>query len=228
MIGIGKNLNRQQMLDLLVGTGLYLVTEDAAPAEKRLDAVRQALAAGARVVQLRDKKALRRSLLAEARAMKALCAEFGAVFVVNDDVALAWASDADGVHVGQDDLPPPEARRLLGETKLIGISVSALAEAVEADQWPVDYIGVGAISATPTKVDAELGGIDLLRGVRKVTKKPLVGIGGIDESNALTVLQAGADAVAVVRAVFAQPAIPAAVQRLLGIAAEARAGKRGS
>ena len=220
-------LNKEAMLDSLIGTGLYLVTEDAVPKQRRLDAVAQALTAGARVVQLRDKRTPRRLLLEEARAMKALCSDWGAAFVINDDVALAWCCDADGIHVGQDDLPASEARRLLGDGKLVGLSISAVHEAEEADRLPVDYIGVGAISATPTKVDAELGGIDLLRRVRLVTKKPLVAIGGIDASNAEFVFEAGADAVAVVRGVFAQPDIPIAVHRLLSIAKKAREARRG-
>jgi len=220
-------LNKDEILDLLVGTGLYLVTEDAIPQQRRLDAVAQALAAGARVVQLRDKRTPRRLLLEEARIMKSLCNQWGAAFVINDDVALAWCCDADGVHVGQDDLPPLEARRLLGDGKLIGLSISAVVEAEEADRLPVDYIGVGAINATPTKVDAELGGIELLRRVRPLTKKPLVAIGGIDVSNALPIFEAGADAVAVVRGVFAEPDIPDAVLRLLSIAKKAREAQRG-
>ncbi len=219
-------LDKDAMLDSMIGTGLYLVTEDAIPQRHRLDAVAQALSAGARVVQLRDKRTPKRLLLEEARAMKALCEERGAVFIVNDDVALAWCCDADGVHVGQDDLPASEARRLLGEGKLIGLSVSTVAEAEEADRLPVDYIGVGAIAATPTKIDAELGGIELRRHVRPVTKKPLVAIGGVDASNSAAIFEAGADAVAVVRGVFAQPDIPEAVQRLLSIAKQAREARR--
>src|SRR5450756_211277 len=219
-------LNKDEILDLVVGTGLYLVTEDAIPQQRRLDAVAQALAAGARVVQLRDKRTPRRLLLEEARIMKSLCNQWGAAFVINDDVALAWCCDADGVHVGQDDLPPLEARRLLGDGKLLGLSISAVVEAEEADRLPVDYIGVGAINATPTKVDAELGGIGLLRRVRPLTKKPLVAIGGIDVSNALPIFEAGADAVAVVRGVFAEPDIPDAVLRLLSIAKKAREAQR--
>ena len=221
-------MNKQEMLDLLVGTGLYVVTEAGVPQQRRLDAVARALAAGARVVQLRDKNTPRRLLLEEARTMKALCRDWGAAFVVNDDVALAWSCDADGVHVGQDDLPAFEARRLLGEGKLIGLSISAVGEAEEADQLPVDYIGVGAINATPTKADAELGGLDLLRRVRPLTKKPLVAIGGINASNAVSVFEAGADAVAVVRGIFAEPDISEAVRSLLDIADRAKGARRDS
>jgi thiamine-phosphate pyrophosphorylase len=220
-------LDKTRMIDLLTTTGLYLVTEDAAPSERRLRAVEQAIAAGARVVQLRDKGTPKKRLLDEALAMKKICARLGAVFVVNDDAALAWACDADGLHIGQDDLPPIHARRLLGEGKLIGLSVSTLSEAVEADSLPVDYIGVGAIYATPTKVDAELGGLDLMREVRCASAKPLVGIGGIDATNAPDVFAAGADAVAVVRGVFGQQDVPGAVHRFLEMARTARATRGG-
>lgn len=206
------------MLQLLVGTGVYLVTEDATPAALRLQGVQQALESGARVVQLRDKRTPRRLLLDEARTMGTLCREYGAVFIVNDDVALAWCADADGVHVGQDDLPAPEVRRLMGPHKLVGLSVSYLEEALEAERGGVDYLGVGAIYATPTKPDVEMAGLGLLREVRSRVSLPLVAIGGIDATNARSVFEAGADSVAVVRAVFAQPSVGAATRELLQIA----------
>ncbi len=218
-------MNKDGIMGALTRTGLYLVTEDAGSSEKRLSAVQQALAAGARIVQLRDKSTPKRRLLEEARAMRELCARWQAGFIVNDDVALAWSCDADGVHLGQDDLPAEDARRLLGDSKVIGLSISALDEAEDADRLPVDYIGVGAIYATPTKLDAELGGLDLLRAVRGVTQKPLVAIGGIDASNAEGAFRAGADAIAVVRAVFAQADVPGAVHRLLTIASSSRVGR---
>ncbi len=221
-------LTKEGMLRLLVDTGVYLVTEDAVPAQGRVRAVGEALSAGARVVQLRDKRTPRRLLLEEARAMKRLCHDWGAVFVVNDDAALAWCADADGVHLGQDDLPTEEARRLLGPDKLIGLSISALEEALEAERLGADYIGVGAIFATPTKVDAELGGLQLLEKVRSRVARPLVAIGGIDALNARAVFQAGADSVAVVRGVFARPNVAEATRELLEIARRARSeGKNG-
>lgn len=218
-------LTRAEMLQLLVDTGVYLVTEDAVPAEQRLPALSEALAAGARVIQLRDKSTPRGRLLEEARAMRALCDGWGALFIVNDDVALAWSADAHGVHLGQDDLPVGEARRLLGDRSLIGLSVSAVDQAQEADRLGVDYIGVGAIYATPTKAGAKPRGIELLRSIRSRVGRPLVAIGGIDATNARAVFEAGADAVAVVRAVFAQPMVSDATRELLAIARSARGGK---
>lgn len=209
---------QDEMLKQLCDTGVYLVTEDAVPSEIRLRKVAQALHAGIRVVQLRDKRTAKGVLVGEARQMRSLCHERDAIFLVNDDVALAWAVDADGVHLGQDDLPVSEARRLLGSGKLIGLSISALEEAVQAEREGADYIGVGAIYATPTKADAELGGLDLLREVRRRVRKPLVAIGGIDSGNAPEVFAAGADSVAVVRAVFGQDDVAAAARALLDIA----------
>ena len=211
-------MSKDEMLKLMVDTGLYLVTEDDVTAEQRLKAVAEALAGGARVVQLRDKHTPKRLLLGEARAMRSLCRDWGALFIVNDDVALAWAADADGVHVGQEDLPAEEARRLLGDAKLIGLSTSAVEEAVEAARLGVDYIGVGAIYATPTKLKAKQRGLELLRATRAAVDIPLVAIGGIDATNAAEVFAAGADAVAVVRAVFAQPKPGDAARKLLDIA----------
>lgn len=215
-------MNKDAMLQQIVNTGVYLVTEDAGPSDKRLQAVSEALAAGARVVQLRDKHTPKRQLLEEARAMKALCRKWGGVFIVNDDVALAWASDADGVHVGQEDLPVEDARRLLGDSKLIGLSVSEVEQAIEAVRLDVDYIGVGAIYQTATKPDKKARGIELLKSVRAAVEKPIVAIGGIDASNAAEVFAAGADSVAVVRAVFAQPNIADAARKLLDIAQSAK------
>jgi thiamine-phosphate pyrophosphorylase len=215
---------KEEMLRLMAGSGVYLVTEERSQAGRRLRAVETALDAGARVVQLRDRGTPVRELIAEARAMKAACSRRGALFIINDDVALALASDADGVHVGQGDFPADEAKRLLGDSKLVGLSISAVDEAVEAERVGVDYIGVGAIYSTPTKPDAELGGMDLLRAVRARVGKPLVAIGGIDAGNAAAVFAAGADAVAVVRAVFAEPDVAAATRRLLDIARASKAG----
>lgn len=218
-------MNKDSMLQQIVSTGIYLVTEDSGPSERRLRAVSEALAAGTKVVQLRDKFAPKRMLLDEARAMKKLCYDHGAVFIVNDDIALAWAVDADGVHVGQEDLPVEYARRLLGDSKLIGLSISALEQAIEAEQQGVDYIGVGAIYPTPTKLKATPKGIELLRSVRSAVNKPLVAIGGIDASNAAEGFAAGADAIAVVRAVFSQPSVGDAARKLLDIAQSAKQAK---
>lgn len=212
---------------LIASSGVYLVTEDRMPADRRLKAVAEAIAGGARVIQLRDKGKRKADLLLEAREIRQMCSRAGAIFIVNDDVALAWCTDADGVHVGQDDLPVPEVRRLLGKDKLVGLSVSALDEALEADELGVDYIGVGAIYATPTKIDAELAGLDLLRAVRRRVNRPLVAIGGIDAGNAAEVFAAGADSVAVVRAVFGEPDVTEATRKLLAIARAAKA-ERGS
>jgi thiamine-phosphate diphosphorylase len=215
-------LSREEMLHLITGTGVYLVTEERGPSDRRLRAVETALDAGARVVQLRDRGTPVRALIVEAKAMKEACARRGAIFMVNDDVAVAWAAGADGIHLGQGDFPPDAARRLLGDGKLVGLSISAIDEAVEAERLGVDYIGVGAIYTTPTKPDAELGGLELLREVRARVGKPLVAIGGIDAGNAGAVFAAGADAVAVVRGVFAEPDVAAATRRLLDIASSSK------
>ncbi len=215
--------DKDAMLRLLVEAGVYLVTEDGAPSERRLKAVEEALTAGARVIQLRDKKTPRRLLLDEARAMKSLCDRWGGVFIVNDDVALAWCADADGVHVGQEDLPLEETRRLMGPNKLLGLSTHSLDQALEADRLGADYLGVGAMFATPTKQEAHLGGIELLREVRAGVKRPLVAIGGIDAANCREVFRAGADSVAVVRAVFAQPDVVTATRELIEIARKVKA-----
>lgn len=194
---------------------LYLVTDDRLPLAELLARLRLALEAGARVVQFRAKGLERAAFLEQAQAVQRLCREFGVLFIVNDAVDVAALCAADGVHLGQDDLPPRLARKLLGPEPLIGLSISALEEARLAGADPeVDYLGVGALFATPTKADAEYGGPELLRAVRNEVSLPLVAIGGITLERAAVAWQHGADLIAVVSAVFGA-ADPAAATRAL-------------
>lgn len=207
---------RAERLRQLRAAGLYLVTDDRQPEAELLARLGQSLAAGARVVQLRAKALERREFLARAGRVQALCREHGALFIVNDAADLAALLAADGLHVGQQDLPAGLARRLVGPEVLVGVSISALDEAVEAARDPaVDYLGVGAMFPTGTKPEAEYGGLDLLRAVRAAVALPLVAIGGISVERAPEVWAAGADLLAVVSAVFDAPDPAAAVSALL-------------
>jgi thiamine-phosphate pyrophosphorylase len=195
---------------------LYLVTDDRLPEPELLDRLRQALGAGARVVQFRAKALERREFLRQAERVQALCREVDALFIVNDAADVAALLEADGLHLGQEDLPAALARRLVGPEMLIGLSVSAVEEARVAQADPaVDYLGVGAMFPTGTKPDAEYGGPRLLRAVRATVDLPLVAIGGITAERAPAVWEAGADLIAVVAAVFAAPDPRAAVRALL-------------
>jgi thiamine-phosphate pyrophosphorylase len=196
----------------LAASRLYLVC-DAQPGGRELPGVLEAaLAGGVDVVQLREKHMDDNALIAVARAAAPLCARAGALLIVNDRPAVAQEAGADGVHVGQDDMPVAEVRALVGEEMLIGLSTHAPAEIDAAGE--ADYIGVGPVHATPTKPGRSAVGLELVRYAATHTPKPFFAIGGIDTENVRAVLQAGAGRVAVVRAI-AEATDPQAAARAL-------------
>ena len=177
-----------------------------------------ALAAGVRIVQYRSKAADPlddRQRLLEAQELRRLCHSHGALFLVNDRVDLALAVEADGVHLGQGDLPLPVARRLLGPDRLIGCSTHALEQLHRAVAEGCDYVGVGPVNATPTKPDREPVGLAYVVAAAAVCPVPFFAIGGIDLTNLGAVVAAGARRVAVVRAITAAPDPQAASAALL-------------
>jgi thiamine-phosphate pyrophosphorylase len=206
---------RARRLAILREAGLYLVTDDRLSPEARRRVVERALAAGTRVVQLRDKRALGGALLAEARDLVARCHAHDALLIVNDRADVAVAAGADGVHVGQEDLPLAAARQVVGPDLLVGVSASFVHEAVAAEREGADYVGFGAMFPTGTKSDAEHAGPALLAEVRRRVRLPLVAIGGITAANAPEVLAAGADLLAVVSAISSAPDPEAAARELL-------------
>jgi len=167
-----------------------------------LDAV---IAGGARMVQLREKTWPSGQILPLAQRLRARCRQAGVTFVMNDRVDLAVAVEADGVHLGQDDLPPRYARPLLRPGMILGVSTHSVEQARRAQADGADYVAVGAMFPTGTKPDFELVGPALVRAVRGEIRVPLVGIGGITPENAGQVIAAGADGVAVISAVCAAP-----------------------
>ncbi len=184
--------------------GLYLVIGGAQNRYglSALEIVAQALAGGVSIVQWREKKLPIREALAIAGEMRALCRAHDVPFIVNDRIDLALLLEADGVHLGQDDVPLLEARRVLGADRIIGISTGTFAEAEQAERDGADYIGVGAVYATATKDDAgEPIGTTLIAQIDRQLRVPQVGIGGINLNNAEPVLQAGAEGIAVVSAI---------------------------
>jgi thiamine-phosphate pyrophosphorylase len=182
-----------------------LVTDRGLAAGRPLeDLVRAAVRGGVTAVQLREKGGPVRDVLELGRSLLAVCRPLGIPLIVNDRADVAFALGADGVHVGRDDLPPPEARRLLGPAAIIGVSVETEAQAADADRQDVDYLGVSPVFTTPTKPEADKAwGIEGLRGLRRRTGRVLVAIGGINEANAAAVVGAGADGLAVVSALCA-------------------------
>jgi thiamine-phosphate pyrophosphorylase len=196
---------------------VYVVTDERPNEDSLLEVIREALAGGATAVQLRRKQELGRRFVELGRVVRQLTREAGALFFVNDRVDVAMLVDADGVHVGQDDIRCQEARRLLGPDKIIGVSAETVEQAVAAEREGADYLGVGAVYPTKSKPDAAYTGIEGLRAIRAAVSLPVVAIGGIDAERAPEVLAAGADGVAVVSAVMSAPdprAAAAALRKL--------------
>jgi thiamine-phosphate pyrophosphorylase len=191
----------------LAAARLYLVC-DANPGGRALpDVIRPAIAGGVDVVQLREKELGDEELTAVANAAQALCERLGALLIVNDRPLVARESGADGLHVGQDDMPVAEARELVGPDLLIGLSTHASAEIDAAapaagDGTPlVDYVGVGPVHETPTKPGRPAVGLELVRYAAAHAAVPFFAIGGLDRSNVGEVLEAGATRVVVLRAI---------------------------
>ncbi len=177
-----------------------------------------AIAGGATVVQLRDKTATTRQLVDAASRMLSLARQAGVPLIINDRVDVALGVDADGAHVGQDDLPASIARRLLGPGKILGVSAGTEAEAVAAERDGADYVGVGPVFEALAKADAGPPiGVDALRRIVRVVRIPVVAIGGILHERAPELIRAGAAGVAVINAVFDEPDITAATRRLVEV-----------
>lgn len=197
--------------DMLV----YAVTDRAwLKGENLKDQVEKALKGGVTFVQLREKNLDRRLFLEEAAAIKELCGSFHVPFVINDDVEIALASGADGVHVGQKDMDVKEARRRLGPGKIIGVSCKSVEQAKAAEAGGADYLGVGAMYPTDTKSDTSQVTVETLKAICRAVDIPVVAIGGIRADRIEPLKETGADGVAVVSAIFGQPDIEAAARGL--------------
>jgi thiamine-phosphate pyrophosphorylase len=178
------------------------------------ECVERAVSGGCTVVQLREKTASSREFYETAVKARKITADFGVPLIINDRADIALAVGADGVHIGQKDLPYEAVRRILGNDTIIGVSVSTLPEALEADALGVDYLGVGAMFATGTKTDARLTGIDELRDICAGVKCPVVVIGGINKNTVPLFAGTGIDGIAVVSAVVSQKDEAAAAREL--------------
>ena len=182
--------------------GLCFITDHNTGGLSFLDMTQAVLRAGVGWVQYRDKTASRRKVYEEAIKLKDLAGKHNAVFIVNDYSDIALAVDADGVHLGQDDLPVKEARKILGKGKIIGVSTHCIEQALEAEQAGADYIGFGPVFHTSTKDAGSPRGIDLLGEIKNKVSIPVVAIGGINLENIHSVLETGVDAVAVASAIL--------------------------
>ena len=211
-------MNRDQPQKKPLPHGLYGITAERFSAGRtNVEVARLMLAGGIRLIQYREKRPHKSfaAMLEECRAIRALTREAGALFIVNDYPCLAQLVDADGVHVGQDDLPVTELRRLLGPDKLIGLSTHGPEQAAAAVKEGADYIGVGPIFATQTKEDVCAPvGLGYLDHVVRTCPLPCVAIGGIKEHNLAEVMGHGARTVCLVTEIVGAADIPATVRRL--------------
>jgi thiamine-phosphate pyrophosphorylase len=216
---LGRMLRQDKLKRL---TGLYVIIDTAflkgrSPAE----AAAQVIRGGAKVIQLRDKERSSGEILPMAEEIKKICTENNVLFIVNDSLDIVLGADADGLHVGRDDLPVAAARRLLPVGKILGGSARTVKEAMTAMSEGADYLGVGSMYATTTKEKAEVVGPDRLKAIRQAVDLPIVAIGGINKDNLGEVLKAGANAVAVISAVMGASDIQEATKQLVKIIEEA-------
>lgn len=195
---------------------LYAVTDTAWVGEQTLiEQVKEALDGGITFLQLREKNLSEEEFLQEAVEMKKLADQYKVPFVINDNIEVALRAGADGVHVGQDDMPVEEVRKLLGDDKIIGVSAHNVEEAVRAEKGGADYLGVGAVYTTPTKEDASVVSLEEIKKICDTVSIPVVAIGGIKEKNIMNLKGTNVAGAAVVSAVFGAEDIKETVQRLL-------------
>jgi thiamine-phosphate pyrophosphorylase len=182
---------------------LYLVTDRPLSLGRDMEwIVEEAVKGGVTMVQLREKECNTRAFIELAIRLKQKLMPYGIPLIINDRADVAWAADADGLHIGQSDMSYEVARQLLGQSKIIGLSVENIDQVYQANALDVDYIGISPVFSTLTKVDTALPfGLDGVRQVMAVSKHPAVAIGGINSNNAVDVMQAGANGIAVVSAI---------------------------
>jgi len=183
--------------------GFYFITDSALSLKGNIEDVKSAVQARVSAVQYRNKTEASKDMIVEAKLLRALCADV--LFIINDSLDVALKSDADGLHIGRFDVTYAQARRELGEQRLIGVSVHNIEEALRAQEMGADYIGLGPIFATSTKKDAETPcGVDMIYQVKRHCFLPLVAIGGINLDNAKEVVAAGADCLCAISATVTQ------------------------
>lgn len=194
---------------------LYGVTDRSWLKDETLyQQVEKALKGGVTFIQLREKKLDQESFLEEAKELKELCREYKVPFVINDNVEIALAVDADGVHVGQSDMEAGDVRKRLGEDKIIGVSAQTVEQALLAEKHGADYLGVGAVFPTGSKDDADDVSHETLKTICSAVNIPVIAIGGISRENVAKLSGSGICGVAVISAIFAQPDIEAAAKEL--------------
>jgi len=199
--------------------GLYAITdEDLIPEFAFAVTIEQALSGGASIIQYRDKSGNETKRLEQATILRALCSEYTASLIINDDIALAKAVAADGIHLGEDDASIDQARSLLGEHAIIGVSCyNQLQRAVEAEAAGADYVAFGAIFTSSTKPDARSASCELIAEAKSQLDIPVCAIGGIDKTNVARVIDAGADMTALVSGLFTAADIHRTAEYISGL-----------
>lgn len=207
--------------DLLAEIDFYLVTDSGLSKKGTLSDVLDAVAAGCRIVQYREKNKSTKEMIAEASQIKAICGD-DAIFLVNDRIDVALAVDADGVHIGQDDMPIVIARAILGTGKIIGLTVHDVHEAIEAEKSGADYVGLSPIFDTATKSDAGKGiGTERIRDVKNAVNIPIVAIGGINKKDCKNVIENGADSLVAISSVVCSDDVKRETTEFIAIIREA-------
>ncbi|MEY8278650.1 thiamine phosphate synthase [Blautia marasmi] len=200
---------------------LYAVTDRSWVGEKTLyEQVKASLDGGITLLQLREKEMPYEDFLREAKDMKALAASYGVPLMINDNVDLALAVDADGVHVGQSDMEAGSVREKLGRDKIIGVSARTVLEALRAEKAGADYLGVGAVFSTSTKEDADVIAWETLKEICQSVSIPVVAIGGIKKDNVMQLAGSGAAGISVISGIYGQPDIRTTCEELLALAKE--------
>ena len=198
---------------------LYAVTDRTwLKGRSFIDVIEEALKAGVTFLQLREKNLDYSSFLTLAREIKKVVDKYKIPYVINDNVDIALACGADGVHVGQKDMDAKDVRKIIGPDKILGVSAQTVEQAVAAERNGADYIGIGSVFPTSTKPDAETVSFETLREICKSVSIPVVAIGGINKDNAMKLAGSGIDGIAVVSAIFAQDDIAASVRELRQVA----------
>jgi len=194
---------------------IYLVTDSELMSTETLEqAVEQAIKGGCTLIQLREKELSSLDFYHTALKVKAITSQYNIPLIINDRVDIALAVDAEGVHIGQNDLPANIVRNIIGNNKILGVSASSLTEAVQAEKDGVDYLGIGAMFATGTKADAELVSMDSLKDIKRTSSLPIVVIGGINRDTIPLFADTGIDGIAVVSAIISEKDISMATSNL--------------
>ncbi|MDO4618386.1 MAG: thiamine phosphate synthase [Clostridia bacterium] len=200
---------------------LYAVTDRMWTGNQTLyEQVEAALRGGVTCIQLREKEMNDEEFLKEAIEIKALCKKYKVPFFINDNVDIAIKCGADGIHIGQDDMPVEKVRCLVGNNMIIGVSVHTVKEAIDAIEKGADYLGVGAVFSTSTKLDADVVGLDALKDICHNTDVPVVAIGGLNKDNIYKLAKSGVDGVALVSAIFKATDIERECRELFRISRE--------